>query len=169
MPANPLVGPFLTSDGRYLMFNMMQPGRYWADCCRHVGRDDLATDPRFDTAENLMANAIEGAALLQDEIRKRPYDEWLDRFRTLEGQWSPALNSVEVGRDEQVRAAGMICTVTDVDGVERELVVNPVQFDEQAPDVVRAPEFAEHTDEVLHEVGYSDDEILELKIAGAVT
>jgi crotonobetainyl-CoA:carnitine CoA-transferase CaiB-like acyl-CoA transferase len=148
---------------------MMQPGRYWADFCRHVGRDDLVDDPRFDTVEKIMVNADLGADILQQEIRKRPYTEWVERFHTLEGQWSPAQNSVEVGRDAQVRAAGMIRPVTDVDGVARELVVNPVQFDERPPDLHRGPQFAEHTDELLHEIGLSDDEILELKIAGAVT
>src|SRR5205823_3063204 len=111
----------------------------------------------------------EGAAAVQDEIRKRPYREWLERFRTLEGQWSPAQDSVEAGNDEQVRAAGLIRSVIDIEGVERELVVSPVQFDERSPEVTRGPQFAEHTDEVLRELGFSDDKILQLKIDGAVT
>jgi len=169
MVANPLVGAFVTSDDRYVVFNMMQPGRYWADVCRHIGREDLIDDPRFDTAEKLMANAAEGAAIVQEVIRARPYREWLDRFRTLEGQWAPAWDSVEAGADAQVRAAGQVRSLTDVEGVERELVVSPVQFDECPPEVTRGPQFAEHSDEVLRELGYSDDQILELKIAGAVT
>jgi crotonobetainyl-CoA:carnitine CoA-transferase CaiB-like acyl-CoA transferase len=168
-PANPLVGPFATSDGRYLMLAMLQPGRYWADTCRHVGREDLVTDPRFDTVAKIMANSEAGAALIQDEIRKRPYAEWLERFRTLQGQWAPAQDTVEAGHDEQVRAAGMIRTVVDRDGVERDLVANPVQFDGRPPDLVRGPQFAEHTDEMLHELGMSEERILQLKLAGAAT
>jgi crotonobetainyl-CoA:carnitine CoA-transferase CaiB-like acyl-CoA transferase len=166
---NPLAGPFATSDGRYLMFNMMQPGRYWGDTCRHIDRPDLVDDPRFDTAEKLMANAAEAAIAVQGEIRKRPYREWLERFRTLEGQWSPAQDSVEAGADEQARAAGLVRRVTDIEGVEHELVMSPVQFDERPPEVTRGPRFAEHTDEVLRELGYSEDNILQLKIDGAVT
>ena len=37
------------------------------------------------------------------------------------------------------------------------------------PDIVRAPQFAEHTDEILRELGFDDEELIELKIAGAVT
>jgi crotonobetainyl-CoA:carnitine CoA-transferase CaiB-like acyl-CoA transferase len=33
----------------------------------------------------------------------------------------------------------------------------------------RAPQFAEHTDEILRELGKTDDELIELTIAGAVT
>jgi crotonobetainyl-CoA:carnitine CoA-transferase CaiB-like acyl-CoA transferase len=35
--------------------------------------------------------------------------------------------------------------------------------------VVRGPLFAEHTDEILAELGISDERLVELKIAGAVT
>ncbi len=168
-PANPLVGPFATSDDRYLMLAMLQPGRYWADTCRHIGREDLITDERFDSVEKVMANSEAGAAIVQEEIRKRPYAEWLERFRTLQGQWAPAQNSVEAGLDEQVRAAGLIRPVVDIEGVERELVASPVQFDGQPTDLRRGPQFAEHTDELLQELGLSDDEIVQLKVVGAVT
>ncbi len=168
-PANPLVGPFVTLDGRYLMFNMMQPGRYWGDVCRHIDREDLVDDARFDTVEKIMANSAEGAGLVQDEIRKRPYAEWIQHFRTLAGQWSPAQNSVEVGLDEQVRAAGLVRPVVDIEGVDRELVVNPVQFDETPPTLRRGPLFAEHTDELLREIGISEDKLMQLKVEGAVT
>jgi crotonobetainyl-CoA:carnitine CoA-transferase CaiB-like acyl-CoA transferase len=44
-----------------------------------------------------------------------------------------------------------------------------VQFDETPAKLTRAPQFAEHTDEVLLALGISEDELLELKIDGAVT
>ncbi len=36
---------------------MLQPGRYWADTCRHLGLEHLVDDERFDTAEKIMENA----------------------------------------------------------------------------------------------------------------
>ncbi len=35
--------------------------------------------------------------------------------------------------------------------------------------ITRAPQFAEHTDEILRELGKSDDELIDLKLAGAAT
>ena len=52
---------------------------------------------------------------------------------------------------------------------ERKLVASPVQFDETPPTITRAPQFAEHTDDILREIGKSEDEILQLKIDGACT
>ena len=81
----------------------------------------------------------------------------------------PVQDSLELGHDAQVRANGHIAEITDADGVTRELVVNPVQFDETPAEIRRAPQFAEHTDELLRELGVDDERMLALKISGAVT
>ena len=44
----------------------------------------------------------------------------------------------------------------------------PVQFDGARYETRRGPRHGEHTDEVLAEVGYEMDEILQLKIDGAI-
>jgi crotonobetainyl-CoA:carnitine CoA-transferase CaiB-like acyl-CoA transferase len=168
-PSNPLVGIFRTSDNRYVNLNMMQPGRYWADFCKHIERPDLLENPLFDSTEKLMKNAAAAAEIIAAEIAARSYADWLDRFATLEGQWAPVQDSVEVGRDVQLRANGFIQNVVDVDGRERELVASPVQFDETPASLTRGPQFAEHTDEILRELGCDEDRIIELKVAGAVT
>jgi len=87
----------------------------------------------------------------------------------MEGQWGVAQDPGEVGHDPALRANGMIAEVLDIEGAKRELVANPVQFDETPASLTRAPQFAEHTDEILRGLGKSDDELIGLKIAGAVT
>jgi crotonobetainyl-CoA:carnitine CoA-transferase CaiB-like acyl-CoA transferase len=148
---------------------MMQPGRYWADFCRHLGLEHLIDDPRFDSGEKLIANAEAAGALVHEAIGARPFAYWLEKFQTMEGQWSAVLDSVEVGRDPQARANGLIQEIVDADGRTRELVTSPVQFDETPPALTRAPQFAEHTDDVLRELGIDDERLIELKVTGAVT
>jgi crotonobetainyl-CoA:carnitine CoA-transferase CaiB-like acyl-CoA transferase len=48
-------------------------------------------------------------------------------------------------------------------------VANPVKFDDDPGNLERAPQFAEHTDDVLRELGVDDDHLIELKVAGAIT
>jgi crotonobetainyl-CoA:carnitine CoA-transferase CaiB-like acyl-CoA transferase len=74
-----------------------------------------------------------------------------------------------VGNDPQVRANGYVVPVVDADGNERELVASPVQFDETPFTLTRAPQFAEHTDDIIRELGRDDDQLIELKILGAIT
>jgi crotonobetainyl-CoA:carnitine CoA-transferase CaiB-like acyl-CoA transferase len=168
-PTNPLVGSYRTADGRWLVLAMLQPGRYWPDFCRHVDREDLIVDKRFANAAALMGNALEAAELVSEVLASRPLAEWVTRFAGMEGQWAVAQDPWEVGQDAALRANGLIAEVLDTDGTARELVANPVQFDERPAQLTRAPQFAEHTDEILRALGKSDDELIDLKISGAVT
>ncbi|WP_419928843.1 CaiB/BaiF CoA transferase family protein [Candidatus Poriferisocius sp.] len=169
IPVNPVIGTFPTSDGRFINFTMLQPGRYWADVCRHIDREDLIDDPRFDTDEKLIENAIPAGDLVAEAIAAKPYDHWVEKFETLEGQWAKVQSPLEVADDPQVRANGYILMVQDLEGNDRELVSSPVQFDEAPYDVSRAPQFAEHTDEIVLGLGKSEDELIQLKIDGAIT
>jgi len=168
-PINPIVGNFRTSDGRWINFNMLQPGRYFADVCKHLELEHLLDDDRFTSAEGLMANAPEVGGAVAEAIAEKPYAYWLEHLQTMEGQWAPLQNLAELVEDPQVKANGYVVPITDADGNERRLVANPVQFDERPPPTVRAPLFAEHTDEILREIGRSEDEIMQLKIDGACT
>ncbi len=168
-PTNPLIGAYQTADGRWLEFSMLQPGRYWPEFCRLAGRADLATDERFADVEKIMANAAEAARIVAGIIGRRPYAEWVEILSRGEGQWATVQNSWEVGQDRSLRTNGLIAQVVDAEGKPRELVANPVQFDQTPVTLTRAPQFAEHTDEVLREIGLSDEEMLQLKIDGAAT
>jgi crotonobetainyl-CoA:carnitine CoA-transferase CaiB-like acyl-CoA transferase len=166
---NPLVGNYRTADDRWLALAMLQPGRYWPEFCRRVDREDLIKDERFASLDKLMANAPVAAEIVRDVLRTRTLAEWTARFAGMEGQWAVAQDPWEVGNDPALRANGMIAEVTDIDGGAHELVASPVQFDETPASLTRAPQFAEHTDEILRELGRTDDEVIQLKIAGAVT
>ncbi|WP_460304315.1 CaiB/BaiF CoA transferase family protein [Actinocorallia aurea] len=166
---NPLSNNYLTSDDRWISLIMLQPGRYWADFCEKVGRPDLAVDERFDSAEKLTANSAEAVQIIKDIIVQRTKDEWVKAFEHLEGQWSVVQNNFEVGHDPALRAIGQIADVVDAEGRTQKLVASPVVFDRRPIELKRAPQFAEHTDEILRDLGLSDEELIQLKIAGAVT
>ncbi|WP_030326371.1 CaiB/BaiF CoA transferase family protein [Streptomyces sp. NRRL B-3229] len=166
---NPLIGAYRTADGRWIELSMLQPGRYWAEFCKLAGREELAGDERFDSTEKLMAHASEAAGIVAALIASRPFEEWAEILSRGEGQWAAVQNAWEVGQDPSLRANGLIAQVVDADGTDRELVASPVQFDEIPVTLTRAPQFAEHTDEVLRSLGLGEDELIALKIEGAVT
>jgi len=163
-PSNPLSGLYRTADDRYLSFVMLQPGKFWADVCQHVGHPEWAGDPRFATVEALAANTGEAVKLLREVIAARTLAEWAERFATLAGPWAPVQDTLQAGRDAQVRANDYILPAGEL-----ELVSSPVQFDVTPPRLRPAPEFAAQTEEILLELGLDWDRIIALKEAGAVT
>jgi crotonobetainyl-CoA:carnitine CoA-transferase CaiB-like acyl-CoA transferase len=169
LAVNPMIGGYRTADGRFITLMMIQPGRYFADLCAHLGLERLLEDERFQTAEGLMANAEEVGRHIAQAVAAQPYVYWREHLKTLEGPWSPAQNPVEVAADPQLLANGCLLPIVDAEGIDRTLVANPVQFDERPPDLTRGPTFAEHTDDVLRELGKTDDEIIQLKLEGACT
>ena len=56
-PANPLVGTYFTQDGKTLASTCLQGFKYWPGACRAIGREDLVVDDRFNSHEQLTANA----------------------------------------------------------------------------------------------------------------
>ena len=129
----------------------------------------MGTDSRFDSYEKLAANSAVARELIQAEFEKKPLAEWVERFQTLQGQWTVVQNTLEVAADPQARANGYMQETTTRDGTPFELVATPVQFDGEPSPTARAPEFNEHGDEVLLELGFEMERILELKAGGAVT
>ena len=92
---NPLSGLYKTADGRYLSLVMLQPGKFWADVCRHIGRPDLADDPRFATAELLAENTDEACEILQEVFATRTLAEWAELLATLAGPWAPVQDTLQ--------------------------------------------------------------------------
>jgi len=168
-PGNPLTGLYKTSDDRFVSVVMLQGFKYWPDFCEHIGRPELIGDARFDSAEKLSENAAEAKAIIAEVMATATLAEWTQRFSTLAGQWAPVQNTLEVAADPQVRANGYMVQTATSEGTEFELVASPVQFDEVATATARAPEFNEHGDEILGELGYDTESIIGLKAAGAVT
>ncbi|MDX1733741.1 MAG: CoA transferase [Halioglobus sp.] len=166
--SNPLTGLYQTSDERFISLVMLQGFKYWPDFCRHIDRADLIDDERFDSHENLKANAGAAGDIIREEIGKHTLAEWTAKFQTLEGQWAPVQNTVEVAADPQVRANGYITGSATSEGIAFELVATPVQFDGEPASTARAPEFNEHCEQILAEAGVDAERMIELKVAGVI-
>jgi crotonobetainyl-CoA:carnitine CoA-transferase CaiB-like acyl-CoA transferase len=116
-----------------------------------------------------MTNYTAAAALVAEIIAGRSVAEWIDALTGIEGQWALVQSPWEIANDDALTANGRIVGLIDADGQPQKLVANPVKFDNAPVRMTRAPQFAEHTDEILRELGADDDTLIDLKIAGAVT
>ncbi|MEX2293918.1 MAG: CoA transferase [Acidimicrobiales bacterium] len=163
---NPLVGTYLTQDDRWLSLSCLQAGRYWAELCQLVGRPELAIDERFADVANLMENATDAAALLREVFAGATADEWRERFAPFSGQWTVVQTTLEAAVDEQAVANGYVVDCATSSGIPFQLAAAPVQFGTDLPRTSRAPEFNEHGDEILQQLGLDWDTIVDLKVRG---
>jgi crotonobetainyl-CoA:carnitine CoA-transferase CaiB-like acyl-CoA transferase len=166
--ANPLTGNYRTKDGRHIQLMFLQGDRYWPQFCRLVGRADLVDDPRFADMAARRANAQACVAELDAVFAQRTLAEWRDLLGELDAPWAPVQSVQEVVDDPQVAANGYVGEVSLEDGPAYRLPTVPVQLDEQAPPLRRAPEHGEHTEALLLELGYDWDAIAKLAEQGVI-
>ncbi len=166
---NPIVNSYRTKDARWVFLNMLQPDRFWADFCEHIGRPDMITDARFESGMARFQNREACVAELDAVFASRTLAEWRERLADVEGVWAPMQTAKEVGQDVQAVANGYLADVDRGDGTTFTLVASPVQFDESPPTLRPGPDMGQHTEEVLLAAGYTWEDLAALKEAGAIS
>jgi crotonobetainyl-CoA:carnitine CoA-transferase CaiB-like acyl-CoA transferase len=142
--------------------------RDWVDLCEHIERLDLISDIRFKTAADRAANTADAVKILDEIFAGKTLDEWRELLQTARGVWSWVQTPEEVFNDPQTLANGFLREAKYPNGGSLRLPAPPILFDEEAGEPPRAPDFAEHTDEVLGEIGIGSEAIAELRTAGVI-
>jgi crotonobetainyl-CoA:carnitine CoA-transferase CaiB-like acyl-CoA transferase len=144
--------------------------RLFAKLCNVLGCAALATDPRFVSNTDRVARREELHRLLELETRRYQVDELVELLR---GAQVPAsrINSIdEVFLDEQVNALGMFPPVTpDFRIPEMKLVDIPISINgDKSVKRLMPPRLGEHTETILRQAGYSEQEIELLRKDGVI-
>jgi crotonobetainyl-CoA:carnitine CoA-transferase CaiB-like acyl-CoA transferase len=141
----------------------------WKGLVTAIGKPELADDPRFRTMPDRVAHLREQYEELKDGFLSRTTQEWLAILRELDAVCAPVNAPENLCDDPQIRGSGIIWQGEHpVAGTYRQ-PIHPIQF-EQTPAEIRrhAPMLGEHTDEVLHELGFGTNEIERLHEQDAI-
>jgi crotonobetainyl-CoA:carnitine CoA-transferase CaiB-like acyl-CoA transferase len=166
---NPTWNIYQGSDGKWFVLGMSRQ-QFWPGTCNVIGRPEWITDERFATLQARLEHAQELIGLLETIFAAAPADEWVRRFSEADLLATRINNYAEIAEDPQVLANGYITDVQRGDGGPPvKMVALPIIF-EKTPAHIRglAPEFGQHTEEVLLEAGCTWDEIEELDRIGAI-
>jgi crotonobetainyl-CoA:carnitine CoA-transferase CaiB-like acyl-CoA transferase len=165
--SSPLVGPYQTSDGRWIVLNMLDPDRHWAPCCRALGLDTCIDHPDYATTAARATNNVAIWEVFRDRIAALPFADAVAALRAHDTIFAALATPMEVLADPQVTANDYL--PRHPEHPRARLAAGPVQFDD-TPTAVRrrAPRTGEHTDEVLAEAGFAPHEIDALRERGAI-
>lgn len=164
--AHPNIVPyqsFKAKDG-YFAFaagNDLQWSRFLAE----IGRQDLATDDRFDTNPKRVANRGELIAILDELFATRTVEEWLAVCGKATVPAAPINTIDQAMANPQVKARNMVVEQELSDGERIQMLASPLNIPSQ-PVSVRypPPTLGENTDAILREMlGYDSQRISELR------
>jgi len=151
-PGNPLWNTYKCADSKWLAMATVQSDPLWPAILEALGRPpELADDDRFASHLSRCENAEQCVAILDALFAKQPRDYWLERLTRRGDLPVCAINTTEEAvYDPQAIANGY---VTSFDHPSYGAVKVPgfvVSMSETPARIYRrAPEFGEHTEEVL--------------------
>lgn len=156
-------------DGRYLTVSMLQSDRWWGPFCNAVERTEWIDDPRYCDARQRNINRTGLVGDFDALFLTRNQMEWVDHLCARGLPVAPVQEYGQVAEDPQVIANGYVVPFELPDGTKSRIVGPGVQLGASPGSIRRrAPEFGEHTEEVLLEYGFTWDELSRLREDGAI-
>jgi formyl-CoA transferase len=159
----PTYGIYRCADGAYINVTALRPQQF-ERLCKLLELDDLAQDPRvFDPAQRDEFRR-EVYPVVEALFATKPSKEWLGLLDQADIPAAPILERDQVFSEPQMVENKMFVRVEHPRAGPVQMFAPPLNLSAAEAVVHRAsPLTGEHSDEVLRELGYTDDEIAELR------
>ncbi len=150
----------------YIYFITQAP--VWASICKVIGEEGWITDPNYATPKARLPHLKSIFARIEEWTKTKTKFEAMEILNKYDIPCGPILSMKEIAEEPALRATG---TVVEVDHPTRGKylsVGNPIKLSDSPTEVKRSPLLGEHTEEVLAQLGYSPDQIAELREAKVI-
>jgi crotonobetainyl-CoA:carnitine CoA-transferase CaiB-like acyl-CoA transferase len=155
---------YKTRDNRWIILMHQQTDTYWKRFCQTIEREDLEDDPRFQSYPKRMENNSALIKIVEEVFAKKTLEEWKARFDKVDISFAPVQKPSEAVYDPQAIANDFFQTFNHPVWGPIKLRGAPQQFTE-TPGTFRtpAPVLGQNTEEILLELGYSREDIGNLR------
>jgi CoA:oxalate CoA-transferase len=161
-------GTFRTGDG--LLNIAANKQEQFELLARAIGREELIADPRFAARENRKRHRAELTVAIEEGLAQRAAAEWEAVLSELGVPAGRVLSVPEALANPQVQQRGLLQSF-EVPGLDHQVTVTRAGFKiAGAEPTVQCPPplLGERTDAVLAGLGYSEEEIAQLRKDGAI-
>ncbi|MGY3578843.1 CaiB/BaiF CoA transferase family protein [Bradyrhizobium sp. USDA 4504] len=166
-PANAAFNVYRSSDGTW--FVLIVTADRLAAVANAIGRPDLLTDDRFSDPAKLIASMPQLTAILDDVFAAQPMAHWNEVFSGVHVTFGAVRGPLEVVDDPQLRANDIIVPLEGAGGKLSTTISSPIQVHGVAKvPARRGPDLGEHTEEILHDLGFDAKGIDDLRASDAV-
>lgn len=160
-------GPFAAGDGGTVMLGLQNEREWKAFCELVLQAPELATDPRFDANARRNAHREALQALILDTFSRLSTAEVLQRLDHAQIANARMNDMAGLWAHPQLQARGRWRQVDSPAG-ELPALLPPGRHSGFDYRMDAIPAVGQHTDAVLHELGYADEAIARWRAAGAV-
>ncbi len=157
-PYSTPMGVFETADG-FINIGVGGDGQ-WRALCTALDRPDLGKSPEYVSLELRFRNRPKLIPLLAEIFKTKRSVEWLEKLEAGGVPAGPIYKLDEVFADPQVRHLGIAVPLHHPTRGDVHVVGQPITLSRTPASIVSSlPEPGAHTDEILHDIGYSNLEI----------
>jgi crotonobetainyl-CoA:carnitine CoA-transferase CaiB-like acyl-CoA transferase len=159
--AAPFYNTYRCSDGRWFSIGSIEP-HFWENLCRVLGTEDLLPH-QFDQPK--WPEMIERFAGI---FATKTADEWMAILSQYDICAAPVLEMENVVTNEHNLARGMVIELDSPVGKVKQIGVAPKLSDTPGMPRATAPLIGQHTDEILGGLGFTAEQIADLRSRGVV-
>jgi len=149
-----------TDPNSYIYFTIQDSN--WPRTAEAVGHPEWASDPKYTTAKARQPHIFQIFGDIEKFLADKTKYEAVDHFRKFEVPSSPVLSMKDLKHDAFLQKIGSIVEVPHKVRGSYWTVGCPMKFSEFTPEIKSSPLLGEHTDEVLREIGSSNEQIVKL-------
>lgn len=158
----PTGAPFRTKDNQWVMTTILKIEEQWPVLCNVLGVPELGTDPRYNTALRQRDPEVRKYLMKRFEeiYATKTADEWCKLLTEADIVNDRLAHYKDMEHSQQAWENEYIHEVTCPNGGKSILVRPAMRSDRMGiPTWKRGPMLGEHTEEVLKEIGYTDEQI----------
>lgn len=152
-----------TKDGKMISLGILEQS-FWRNFCRAIGREDLVEDPRFSSLSERRTQTAELLPILKRIISERTLEEWERVLDWRQVPYAPVYDMEEALNDPHLKARGLLKEIDAGQLGNIREVLFPARFSGFKAEIKRPPpQWGQHTEDILNDLGYSGNEICLLR------